>query len=395
MSASTYKAQAERLAAHLVAKHGIKLKSASMLEAIAAAHGARDWNTLAASPSLPEKKPEPGRALGAQSTQLSPEEALFQEVLRTGSRDLRLDEPKNYPKRWTLDYGSPLLRAHVELSPERGRAFRDFLFSLARLAPAASRPGQLQFGRFVYEYGETQVDGLLRVHAAGAAEALVVELNEGTLVSELTRSFAAIEPFVQALTAPAAKGLFVVAGVTDSYAHHKALALASLSQGSVILNTHDYSNEQIVRVEPGGPTRELVLGELRDVPGTKNVTALLNAGQLVLATVHGNCISTALRRLEEVGMPRDVLAQHLRGVVAVKRILKSCPHCHGAGCAVCNNRGVHSATQVYEHIVLQNSREVEALIEGRVSYPTMRGAARRLVDNGEISQQEFHRVFGE
>lgn len=48
MSIDLYKAEASRLADHLAVKHGFKLKSGAALEAIAAVHGARDWNTLAA-----------------------------------------------------------------------------------------------------------------------------------------------------------------------------------------------------------------------------------------------------------------------------------------------------------------------------------------------------------
>lgn len=52
MTNPVYKGQADRLAAHLAATHGIKLKRSSVLEAIAAVHGARDWNTLSATESL-------------------------------------------------------------------------------------------------------------------------------------------------------------------------------------------------------------------------------------------------------------------------------------------------------------------------------------------------------
>ncbi|KWU19038.1 glyoxalase superfamily protein [Burkholderia cenocepacia] len=53
MSAITYKAQAERLASHLSSVHKVRLKHASALEAIAAVHAARDWNTLAAQQQQP------------------------------------------------------------------------------------------------------------------------------------------------------------------------------------------------------------------------------------------------------------------------------------------------------------------------------------------------------
>lgn len=49
MTIEFFKAQASRLADHLADKHGIKLKRASVLEAIASVHGVRDWNTLRAS----------------------------------------------------------------------------------------------------------------------------------------------------------------------------------------------------------------------------------------------------------------------------------------------------------------------------------------------------------
>jgi ABC-type uncharacterized transport system ATPase subunit len=48
MSTDLFKAEAKRLADHLADTHGIKLKHTSVLSAIAALHGARDWNTLIA-----------------------------------------------------------------------------------------------------------------------------------------------------------------------------------------------------------------------------------------------------------------------------------------------------------------------------------------------------------
>lgn len=48
MTEVLFKQQAARLADHLATKHKLSLKHASTLEAIAAVHGARDWNTLRA-----------------------------------------------------------------------------------------------------------------------------------------------------------------------------------------------------------------------------------------------------------------------------------------------------------------------------------------------------------
>lgn len=59
MTASVFKQQAARLAEHLSAVHKTRLKHASSLEAVAALHGAKDWNTLIAqglgSTALPQE----------------------------------------------------------------------------------------------------------------------------------------------------------------------------------------------------------------------------------------------------------------------------------------------------------------------------------------------------
>ena len=58
-----YKSQAARLGAHLAAKHGIKLKNSNLLEAIAAVHSARDWNTLHARAGSQTDAPHPSSSV--------------------------------------------------------------------------------------------------------------------------------------------------------------------------------------------------------------------------------------------------------------------------------------------------------------------------------------------
>jgi hypothetical protein len=50
MTAPLYKQQAARLAEHFSSVHKMRLKHASSLEAVAALHGMKDWNTLVANP---------------------------------------------------------------------------------------------------------------------------------------------------------------------------------------------------------------------------------------------------------------------------------------------------------------------------------------------------------
>jgi hypothetical protein len=51
MTVTLYKQQASRLTQHFADVHKLRLKHASSLEAVAALHGAKDWNTLLAAPA--------------------------------------------------------------------------------------------------------------------------------------------------------------------------------------------------------------------------------------------------------------------------------------------------------------------------------------------------------
>lgn len=60
MTAPLYKQQAARLAEHFSSVHKMRLKHASALEAVAALHGLKDWNTLLAAPAAtPSPVPAP------------------------------------------------------------------------------------------------------------------------------------------------------------------------------------------------------------------------------------------------------------------------------------------------------------------------------------------------
>ena len=100
MNLDTLKKQAARLSAYLGAKHRVNLKHASVLEAIASVHGARNWQTLAA-------QAETGRAApveAAADRRSHPREALRPLTWRTQ------DEPVLVPQaqwcRHAIAYGA-------------------------------------------------------------------------------------------------------------------------------------------------------------------------------------------------------------------------------------------------------------------------------------------------
>jgi hypothetical protein len=98
MSKEHYKEQASRLASHLVNKHGVKLRPAATLEAVAAMYGARDWNTLAASSATSV----PVSSASADTLAVSAGEALFRQILTAGAQAFTLR---------VVRYGYPLVRA--------------------------------------------------------------------------------------------------------------------------------------------------------------------------------------------------------------------------------------------------------------------------------------------
>lgn len=80
MSASHFKIEAERLCAHLAERHGWSLKHSSSLEAIAALHGARDWNTLCSRPDSSHSEAGTTRTVASALDAAASADSLLQHV---------------------------------------------------------------------------------------------------------------------------------------------------------------------------------------------------------------------------------------------------------------------------------------------------------------------------
>ncbi len=129
MSADHYKAEAKRLAAHLVDTHGIKLKHASVLEAIAALHGARDWNTLLASG-------QPGLVRRVATALLPKGKTSFQPVRRY--EDFLYCEPcpttflgTDFDCTRAVELTNQNLRNHILVLGQQGQGASQLMVSLA------------------------------------------------------------------------------------------------------------------------------------------------------------------------------------------------------------------------------------------------------------------------
>jgi type II secretory ATPase GspE/PulE/Tfp pilus assembly ATPase PilB-like protein/CheY-like chemotaxis protein len=122
----------------------------------------------------------------------------------------------------------------------------------------------------------------------------------------------------------------------------------------------------------------LYLGEVRDPYSAKMMVDFASTGHLTISTMHTANATTAIFRLERLGLSRSVMADALLGIVAQQLIKKLCPHCkvieaptaeelemlgatlgssptdisvaHAMGCPKCNNSGYFGRIGVYEVI---------------------------------------------
>jgi type II secretory ATPase GspE/PulE/Tfp pilus assembly ATPase PilB-like protein len=81
--------------------------------------------------------------------------------------------------------------------------------------------------------------------------------------------------------------------------------------------------KSVVRLDPD----VIFLGEIRDQYSAKMAMDFASTGHLTLTTLHTTNTTTAVFRLERLGIDRGVMADAVLCVVAQKLVKKLCPHC--------------------------------------------------------------------
>ena len=71
----------------------------------------------------------------------------------------------------------------------------------------------------------------------------------------------------------------------------------------------------------------LYLGEIRDAFSARVSVDFASTGHMTISTLHTNNATTAIFRLERLGIAREVMAEALLGIVAQRLLKKLCPHC--------------------------------------------------------------------
>ncbi|RMD81855.1 MAG: type II/IV secretion system protein [Candidatus Dadabacteria bacterium] len=152
----------------------------------------------------------------------------------------------------------------------------------------------------------------------------------------------------------------------------------------------------------------LMIGEVRDPPSARIACRAALTGHVVLTTVHASDASEAFVRLEEMGIPRYLLAATVRLVVAQRLVRMPCPQCSrkralgdeeralfraaaleppdrvpaARGCSDCGMTGYRGRTGVFEM-----QRQIRGQRE-RVGYPCLLAAGLARVARGMTTMAE-------
>lgn len=149
----------------------------------------------------------------------------------------------------------------------------------------------------------------------------------------------------------------------------------------------------------------LFLGEVRDPYSAKMSMDFASTGHLTITTLHTSNATTALFRLERLGIDRGTMADTIIGVIAQRLLKKLCPHCkqlahitpeekamlapftdeipaqvaHPVGCAKCNNTGYFGREGIYE--IIKFDQQISEMARSGVPIAEIRNAIR---DRGDF-----------
>ncbi len=111
----------------------------------------------------------------------------------------------------------------------------------------------------------------------------------------------------------------------------------------------------------------IVVSEIRDEITAEIAVRAALTGHLVIATVHTNDAVSTITRLVDMGIPKYLILDSLKAVIAQRLVGRRCPDCEGMGCSGCSN-GYKGRISINEILVLnegiRNILKSESLNEG-------------------------------
>lgn len=306
-----------------------------------------------------------------------------------------------------------------------------------------------QDGQIDYQHGDSQVSFRVSTLPCRYGEKLVLRMQQQRAQSFdiETLGMAPEEAirFHRALNSP--QGLLLITGPTGSgktLSLYSALAMLNqvhrnictvedpiempfngLNQTQLHIKaglTYNTLLRALLRQDPD----VIMIGEIRDNETADIAIKASQTGHLVLSTLHTYSTIGTLTRLEQLNIPRDVLASSLRLIVAQRLIRKLCPHCRqrrktspepplsaiplpphswqATGCSHCYD-GYYGRTALFEVLPIsealgiaitqgQSTTELEAIAR-QFGMTTLFENGCRAVSQGLTSLEEVYRVLGQ
>ena len=158
--------------------------------------------------------------------------------------------------------------------------------------------------------------------------------------------------------------------------------------------------KSVVRQDPD----VLFLGEVRDNYSATIAMNFASTGHLTLTSLHTSNATTAIFRLERLGVDRGTMADSFIGITAQRLLKRLCPYCketvpisekekkmllpyveeiprkvaHPIGCPRCNNTGYYGREGIYE--ILNFDPEIAEMVRSNLSISEIRSFAQKRGD---------------
>ncbi|NQS89823.1 Flp pilus assembly complex ATPase component TadA [Patescibacteria group bacterium] len=159
----------------------------------------------------------------------------------------------------------------------------------------------------------------------------------------------------------------------------------------------------------------LFVGEIRDQYSAKICMDFASTGHLTVATLHTSNATTAIFRLERVGINRGTMTDVILGIVAQRLLKKLCPYCkeilpiskeeiemllpftyevpsrvaHPVGCDKCHHTGYYGREGIYE--IIKFDQEISEIVRSGIPISEIRVFAHKRGDY-LISDQAVEKV---
>lgn len=412
MTKAVFKDQAKRLAEHLSRVHGVKLKSSSMLEAVASLHGRADWNTLLACGSVEAPSMLPAPMVTRQSTQqaarLGDFSSLYEEWLRQAIKSkatsLSIQPNSTGCTVFMRVDGRGRLLLNADLADYA--AVRNSLYDATGLsADDKALTGKFEGGAHLAGYNFT----LRSIKPAPPAEHEHLYLHwTPTRVeySELEAlGLSTLPQWRHGISQ--ASGLCIIAGLTDS---GRSTTIAASAKALVVQGrrVNVLSSEIAPSGVPGAlfedtvrqPGDVVVLGELRSHEDMSHAMNMAANGMLVLAEVHGRDSEGALQRMRAMGARETHLDSCLNVVVAQHLVARVCNVCRSAegsansqGCRSCY-KGYSGRLLLSEGVAAYPGRKITSAYGAKGNLPNIRLDAVAAFRQKLTTREELMQVFG-